>query len=655
MRHLASAAALLLLPAFTVAEAQEKVVVTPPSITVEGIPPIPQSIADGLARYAQFRQAQLQAWHPTKRQLLITTALGPVNQIHLVDGPGRDRRQLTWYSNGVPGPGGALSAPSFDPADGNVFVFQYDPAGTQMRSLYRYDLSTGEISLASQAKVRFSHVWSRQGSWIAFDSAERSEKDRDLYVMQPADPASKRRLAEFEGAWSPQDWSPDGSTLLANEVFANAETYLWRVDVKTGAKTALTPRDGEKAGWYNARFSSDGKQVYATSDRSGEWRIWRCALAACKWTPVTPDGLAVDTPLTSSFEISPDGQMLAATIDRGSTTELQVFDLGTLKARALPAIPRGLVSQIRWRPGSREVGFTVQSVRTQGDVYSVDASLGTLTRWTASETSFNADALPPPEVLEWKSEDGQVISGILYRPAAKFTGSRPVLVQIHGGPDTRARADFRGRSNYLLNELGIAIVYPNVRGSDGFGRKFKELDNGKGRVGAIKDIGALLDLIGGRADLDKTRVVLAGPSYGGWLALQAGIVYNDRIRGIIEGAGITDIVTFLEQTQPARQENRRQEFGDERDPDMRAFLTSISPLTRAAELKKPTFILHPGKDTSVPVAQARELLKALKANNATVWYAEFSDANHDNFPTTAANNDWMLASWILFLKTFALN
>jgi dipeptidyl aminopeptidase/acylaminoacyl peptidase len=201
----------------------------------------------------------------------------------------------------------------------------------------------------------------------------------------------------------------------------------------------------------------------------------------------------------------------------------------------------------------------------------------------------------------------------------------------------------------------VAILYPNVRGSIGFGRKFEQMDNGRGRDGAIKDVGAALDWIATRPDLDKTRVVLTGASYGGWLALEAGIVYNDRIRGIMEGAGMTDLLTYLEQTEPARQENRRREFGDERDPQTREYLRSISPVTRAADLKKPTLIMHPGKDTRVPVSQAQELVKALKANNATVWYLEFSDANHDNFPGTRANNDYVLYSWIMFFKTFVLN
>jgi dipeptidyl aminopeptidase/acylaminoacyl peptidase len=645
MRHFVCAATLLLLPSPAVA--QEKMITTPPAITVEGIPPIPQSIADGLARYAQFRSAAMQAWNPAKRQMLITTALGNVPQIHLVDGPGRDRRQLTWYANGVRG------GPSFDPADGNTFVFQYDPAGAELRSHYRFDMATGEITLAAASKSRYVHVWSRQGKWIAFDSAERNGKDRDLYVMQPSDPKTKRLVAQVEGSFWPNDWSPDGNSLVTLEVIGNIERYIWLVDVKTGQKRALTPRDGEKAYWDNVRFSSDGRKVYALSDRGGgDQRLWRCDIAACTWTAVTAEGVVVDG---AGFELSPDGSMLAIAIDKGSHSELQVLDLATLKPRPLPAITKGTLSHLEWRPASRELGFNLASVKTAADAYSVDTSLGTLTRWTTSETTFNTDVLPAPEVVEWKSFDGQVISGNLYRPAVKFTGPRPVMVQIHGGPEQRDRARWQGRSNYFLNEMGIAILWPNVRGSSGFGRKFMQMDDGKLRGDAVKDIGAMLDWIATRPELDKNRVVMMGVSYGGWLALQAGVTYNDRIRGIVAGAGMTDLVGFLETTDAARQENRRREYGDERDPDMRAYLTSISPVTRASEFKKPTFILHPGKDYRISVEGPRALVKALKANSAPVWYAEFTDAAHDTFPGTNANIDWMLASWIMFMKTFVLN
>lgn len=650
MRHLASTVLIALLP--TLASAQERTAPTPPNVKVEGMPPIPQAILDGVSRYGQFRQAQMQAWNPAKRQMLITTTLGTVPQLHYLDGPGRDRRQITWYDKGV---GGDVS-PSFDPADANTFVFQYDPAGSEARSLYRYDVAAGTTSLVVESKTRYAHVWARQGKWLAYDSSERNGKDRDLYVIQPADPTTKRLVAAVEGAWSPEDWSPDGSTILMNEVFGNSETYLWRVNVKTGEKTPITKRgDGDKASWYNARFSADGRKVYAISDRSrgGESRIWRCDVAACAWTPVSADGLAVSLDLGANFEIAPDGSMLAMILDRGTSTELHVIDLTTLKARPLPALPKGIVSQIHWRPGSRELGFTFGSIKAQGDAYSIDTSIGSLTRWTFSETTFNPEVLPPPEVVQWKSFDGQAISGILYRPSPRFTGARPVLVSIHGGPDGKERAVFRGRSNYLLNELGVAIIYPNVRGSIGFGRAFQDLDNGRGRDGAIKDVGTVLDWIAARPEFDKDRVVLIGVSYGGWLALEAGIVYNDRVRGIIEGAGMTDLVTFLDQTAPERQENRRQEYGDERDPQMREYLKSISPITRASDLKKPTLILHPGKDARVPVTQAQDLVAALKENNATVWYVEFTEANHDNLPVVGGS--WLIASWMWFFRNFVLN
>lgn len=654
MRHLACAA--LVAALFTgAALAQDKTVTPPPSLTAEGIPPIPQSIADGLAKYAQFRQAQLVTWHPAKRQILITTALGSTTQLYSVDGPGRDRHQLTWFEpRGMP----ITPAASFDPADPNTLVFQFDPDGAELKPLYRYDMATGEITLVTPSRTRYPHVWSRQGKWLAYDSAERNGKDRDLYVIQPSDPKTRRRLADFDGPYQASQWFPDDSALLATEIVSNAETYLWRVDVKTGEKKAITPRDGEKAAFFNAQLSADGRRVYALSDRQGgEWRIWRCDLAKCVWSAVTPEGIRLEfsSAGNTGFEISPDGSAIAAIVDGGSSSELQIIDTTTLKSRVIATPVKGSVSQLHWRPGSRELGFSLGSLKSQGDVYSVDVSLGTVARWTTSETTFNPDVLPAPEIVAWKSFDGTPISGILYRPAARFTGPRPVLINIHGGPDEVSRARWQGRSNYLLNELGMAILFPNVRGSGGFGRAFAQLDDGKNREGAIKDIGAALDWIAVRPDLDKSRVVLTGASYGGWLALEAGIYYNDRIRGIIEGAGQTDFVTYLENTDAARQQNRREEFGDERDPQMRAFLTSISPISRAKDLKKPTFILHPAKDVRVPVGQARELLDALKTNNATVWYAEFADATHDGFPNTAANGNWMLAAWVAFLKAYVLN
>lgn len=620
----------------------------PANIKVEGVPPIPQSLADGVAAYGQYRAARLIAWHPTKRQILITTAFAlnpPIVQLHLVDGPGRDRHQLTWVKNGVAMWVGA----EFDPADANTFTFVKDPAGGELGWLYKYNIATGEVALVTEGKIRHAPVWARQGKWLLYDSTERNGKDRDLYVIQPSDPKTKRRLTEVPGAVQPVDWSPDASKVLALDVVTNTETDLWLVDVKTGNRTLLSPKDGPRTYWFYAKFSPDGKRVYAISGRDGGPRLWRCDLATGTWQPVTPRDLAVNN--VGGFDISSDGQLAALVIDRGISDEVQLLDLTTLKMRALNGVPKGEIFYLHWRPGSHEVGFTVGKIKP--DVYSVDVSLGTVTRWTNSETTFNSDVLPPPEIITWKSFDGLPITGVYYRPPARFTGPRPVLINIHGGPDDRERPRFLGYSNYLVNELGMALIYPNVRGSGGFGAAFEQADDGRKRMDSVKDLGALLDWIATRPELDKERVNLVGASSGGWLALEAGIVYDDRIRSVAEIAGITNIVTFLEETDPARQENRRHEYGDDRDPEMRQFLLSISPVTRAAELKKPTLIIQGGKDPLVPVAQAQELVSALKKNNATVWYLEVANANHDNLG--ALGGAYAQDAWILFTKMFGLN
>jgi dipeptidyl aminopeptidase/acylaminoacyl peptidase len=652
MRYFLCTAALVLLPSLGQGQDGKVATATPPAnVRIQDMPPMPQSILDGIARYGQFRRAQMIGWHPTKRQVLITTTFQRgVWQLHYVDGPGRDRRQLTWYDRGVQ----PTVTANFDPADANTLVFPYDFV-SENRSLYAYNMTTGETSLVVDAKIRYNPVWSHQGKWIAYDSAERNGRDTDLYVVQPADSKTKRRIAELSGAWSPHDWSPDGKSLVVNEIVSNGESYLWIVNVQTGDKRALTDRNGEKAFWVSARFSGDGKKVYSVSDRQGgDFRVWRCDLGTGVWSAVTPEGEFVDIGAGTSIELSSDGALLALPVDKGTYTELQVMDLTTLKPRTLPPMPKGTVSQIRWRPGSREVALTLATGTEPEDVYSLDTSLGTMMRWTTSESTFNAaGSLPPAQVIEWKSFDGRPLSAILYRPSTKFVGPRPVMITLHGGPEDRDRISYRGRSNLLLNELGIAILDPNVRGSSGYGRAFAQLDDGIRRGDAVKDVGSLLDWIASRPDLDKDRVVLLGASYGGWLALEAGIEYNARIRGIIEGAGITNLVTFLEQTDPRRQDNRRQEYGDERDPQMRQFLLSMSPITRAAEMKKPTLILHPGKDARVPVAQAQEMVKALKANNATVWYLEWPDANHENLP--AVGGDYLLATWAWFFQNFVLN
>ena len=650
MRNLFRAAALTLL--MTSIGAQEAMLPPPPDVKTEGVPPIPRAIADGLARYANFTSAQLLAWHPSRRQIVVVTRLEDAPRLYMVEAPGKTPQSLS--------PDAVSSSvwARYDPADPNSLVYVKDAAaGAEAYNLYRLNPEKGTPTLLTDGKSRYaapplgSPVWSRQGTWIAYDSTERNGKDRDLYVMQPSDPSTARRVAEVDGIWLAQDWSPDGNALLAtNEISSGSVCTLWRIDVRSGERKAIAPLD-DRAYWGNARFAADGRTVFAISTRgNGVGRIWQSSRSGV-WRPITPEQEEI-----SEFELSADGQLAAMIVDHGGTDELRVIDVATRKPRRLPPLPPGVFSHLVWRPGSREIGFTIQTEHTFGDVFSIDTSLATLTRWTKSEAGgFDPETLPPPHVITWRTFDGRTISGLLYRPAARFTGPRPVMINLHGGPQLRARPTFVGRSNYFLNELGVAIIYPNYRGSSGFGDDFAAADDGMKRAGAIKDVGALLDWIAANPSLDKTRVMLTGASYGGYLALEAGAQYNDRIRCIYEGVGQTNLVTYLEQTEASRQGDRRTEYGDERDPAVRAFLLSISPITHAALLKKPLGIVHPGNDTRVPVSQARELIAAVKANGTPVWYMEYANAGHDSFPRNRADDQYNFACWIQFVKTYLLN
>jgi dipeptidyl aminopeptidase/acylaminoacyl peptidase len=645
MRHLVRAAVLALVA--SQAFAQDATIAVPPTVTLDGVPAIPASVAERFSPYGEFRFAELLSWHPVRREILVATALGPRRQIHLVEGPGRARTQLTF---GPAVTGGA----AYEPATGEYFVFGRDPSGGSERpQLYRFDLSTRRITLLTDGTSRNGGnavVWSRSSGLVAFDSNRRTNADRDVWVVDPRDPKTARLVLEAKGNWIAQDWSPDDRALLVEERVSADERYLWRVDAASGAKTELTPRAQERAAWSSPRFGSGARTVYAMSNRGGEFsRLWRLDLASSSWTALTAEGTSVET-----FALSPDGRTIAVVFDREAASVLELIDASTLKTRHRPKVPAGTIRNLQWHPSGRDLAFNLQSIHTFLDVYSVAAATGAVERWTTSESGgANPAALPAPEIVRWKSFDGQVTTGVLYRPPPRYTGPRPVIINIHGGPDDRERPRFLGRSGSFLNEFGIAILYPNVRGSSGFGKAFVAADNGPQREDAAKDIGALLDWIAQQPSLDASRVMVTGASYGGYMTYAVAAMYPDRIRCAFAAAAIADFVSYLEQTEAVRLPTRRAEYGDERDPAVREFLTRISPVSLAAKIRVPLFIMHGGKDTRVPPAQARAMAAAVRKNGVPVWLAIYGDEGHIAF-ANSANNDFNLFTWAVFVQEYLL-
>ncbi|KAB2837392.1 MAG: S9 family peptidase, partial [Burkholderiales bacterium] len=297
-----------------------------------------------------------------------------------------------------------------------------------------------------------------------------------------------------------------------------------------------------------------------------------------------------------------------------------------------------------------ELLFSLNSARGPSEIHSVDPESGKVTQWTRAYAPQGIDvaSFSEQKVVRWPSFDGRQISGLLSMPPKRFTGKRPVLVVIHGGPEGQATIGFLARYQYYLQELGLALIQPNVRGSTGFGKTFMTLDNGRLREDSVKDIGALLDWIARQPDLDAWRVLVGGGSYGGYMSLAVATHYADRIAGAIDVVGISHFVTFLENTESYRRDLRRVEYGDERDADMRAFLDRISPLTNAHKIKKPLLVVQGKNDPRVPYTEAEQIVAKARANGTPVWYLRADNEGHGF--ARKENADFQLYTTILFMQ-----
>lgn len=627
------------------AHAQGGEIVPGDNLIVQGIPKIPAALAERVARYTEFRTAALSDWHPVRREMLVGTRFGDTPQVHLVRQPLGARTQLTFFPDRV---GGA----SFRPKTGDSFVFSKDVGGGEFFQFYRFDMASGEVTLLTDGKSRNTGWrWSHGGARAAYSSTRRTGRDTDIYVVDPSNPQTTKMLLQNEGGgWGVIAWSHDDRKLLVGEGVSANESYGWLVDVETGEKTLLTPKTGEKISYQGGAFSRDGRGIYLTTDKDSEFhRLAYFDLATKQFTFLT-DHIKWDV---DSFELSPDGSTIAFVTNEDGIGRLRLLSTRTRRELAAPRLPVGLVGGLSWHENGRDLGFTFVSAKTTADVYSVDVRTGAVTRWTESETGgLNTSALPDPELVRWPSFDGRQISGFLYRPPARFTGKRPVIVNIHGGPEGQARPTFLGRSNFYLNEMGVAIVFPNVRGSTGYGKTFLAMDNGMKREDTYKDIAALLDWIRTRPDLDADRVMVTGGSYGGHMAFAVATYYPEKIRASLPVVGISNFVTFLQNTEAYRRDLRRVEYGDERDPEMRKFFERTAPLNNADKIKKPIFIVQGYNDPRVPRTESEQIASKVREGKTPVWFLMARDEGHGF--AKKKNQDFQFYATVMFVEEYLL-
>ena len=617
----------------------------PSNLFVENVPAFPPALVEKVRPYLDSRSATFVDWNPMRAEMLVRTRFAETNQLHVVKMPGGARRQLTFLSEQV-GNG------SYKPRDPDTVLFSRDTGGNEQFQFYRLHVPTGEITLLTDGKSRnTSAVWSRDGKWIAFSSNRRNGRDLDIWIMDPMQPSSARMALQVSGGgWFAQDFSRDNTKMIVGNYVSVNESELYLVDVASGTKTLLTPKGDRPVSYSSPQFSADDSEVFFLSDREGEFKqLFRMKLSDRAMTQITRERWDVD-----EFRLSEDRTRIVYVTNENGASGMKVFNAADGKYVTQPNLPIGVIGNVDWHPAGRLIGFSMAHAKSPSDAYSFDIESGKVERWTESETGgLNAERNSEPQLITVNSFDRLPIAAFIYRPdPARFPGKRPSLISIHGGPEGQSRPTFLGRNNYIVNELGIALIYPNVRGSEGYGKTFVAADNGMKREDSVKDIGALLDWLAKDPALDAARVGVTGGSYGGYMVLASLIHHGERLRAGVNTVGISSFLTFLQNTSGYRVDLRRVEYGDERDPKMKEHLQKISPMTNAAKIKDPLFVIMGFNDPRVPYTEGEQIAKAVRSNGAPVWYLMAKDEGHGF--VKRANQEYAFIATIMFLQEHLL-
>jgi dipeptidyl aminopeptidase/acylaminoacyl peptidase len=612
----------------------------PAALTAEQMPPVPLELAARVRPYLESRGAGFAGWDPNTRAVLINTRFANVSQLHRVAMPMGARTQISFEAEPVSG--------SYAPTKGDVLLVAKDRGGDEYYQLHT--LKDGRLTLLTDGKSRNEpNAWSKDGELVAFSSTRRNGVDSDLYVMDPRNPASARIVHESKGGgWALVAFAPGNARAYVADYKSVQDVDLYTLDFATGAMTAIGDPKAEIA-YSGLEIAPDGT-LWVTSDQGSDFqRLGRLDPASGAFTPASKEQWDVD-----GFDISDDGKTIVYKVNEAGSDRMRILDVASGKVTKVDALPAGQIGGIEIAPWG-EIGFSFNSAKSAADVWSLDPKTMQITRWTQSETGgLDPSVNVEPRIVTTRSFDGLEVSGLLYLPdPAKFPGKRPLIVDIHGGPEGQSTAGFMGADNYLLNELGVGVFLPNVRGSTGYGKTFVSLDNGPfKREDSVKDMAALIDAVRKDAAVDPAKVGLTGGSYGGYMCYAAAVQLKDKLTATQCTVAISNFVSFLENTNPYRQDLRRVEYGDERVPEQRAKLTEISPLTRVGEITKPMFVITGANDPRVPKSEADQMVAAIRANGGEAWHLVAADEGHGF--RKKANSEYAFLAQLVFWEKHLL-
>ena len=614
------------------------------NLILENIPPIPMSIKEELSKFQNVRSAAFRGFSNTEDGVFISTRFGNVSQLHYVGSPGAARTQITYFQE-------PIGSTSIHPT-GSSIAFTMDKGGTENAQIYLLDPNSAASKMLTDGASRNGGpLWSNAGDQLAFQSTKRNGRSNDVWVMSSDDPQNSELILESPDGtwWGAADWSEDDQRVLIQNYISVSNSKVYIVDLKTKKKTLVL---GEKdLASVNSALAFDGKDdgIFFITDKYGSFN--QLAYHDLETQDVTV--ISNDIPWdVDGFAISEDGNRAAFVVNENGYSSVYLLNPKSLKSRKVKAMPIGTIGGLQFSKDNKNLGLTLNTFQSPSDTYLLELSrsplgYGKLIRWTFSEVGgLDTTKFVEPDLIDYESFDGRKIPAFVY--ANKSDEPQPVIISIHGGPEGQSRPRFSSTYQLWASSLNAAIITPNVRGSDGYGKEYLSLDNGYKREDSVKDIGALLDWIETQPHLDSERVAVYGGSYGGYMVLASAVHYSNRLKAAIDVVGISNFVTFLKNTKDYRRDLRRVEYGDERDPDMEAFLQRISPNNNVDRINVPMFVVQGENDPRVPVTEAEQVVQSLRDNGKMVWYMNALNEGHGY--RKKENRDIYQQAVIVFLK-----
>lgn len=501
--------------------------------------------------------------------------------------------------------------------NGNRLVFGMDAGGNERQGLYSLT-PDGEESMPLETDPEVIHAWgawSPDGSRIAYASNRRDQRFFDIYV-RPLD-GEARMILQQDGTNAATAWSPDSRHLLVSRAHSNLNNDLYLLDLESGETRLLTEHDGE-AEYTSACFAGEDT-LLLISDQDREF------LAPARIDLRSGELSFIDEPEwdTEQLTATADGRAIAYALNENGYGRLSLLVDG--ETVEVTNLPDGVVDGLKLSTDGSMLVFTLHAPTLGANVWAVDTTTGVARQVTnASRAGIPRSALSEPRLVRYPSFDGLEIPALLYVPQGARRPA-PVVVHVHGGPESQARPVFNPTIQYLVHR-GFAVLAPNVRGSTGYGKAYTHLDDVRRRMDSVADLEAAARWLVGSGTATPDRIAIMGGSYGGFMTLAAVTAYPELWAAAVDTVGIANFVTFLENTGPWRRKLREAEYGSLEED--REFLEDISPIRHVERITAPLLIIHGANDPRVPVSEAEQIVESLKSRKREVEYLRYEDEGH---------------------------